>query len=203
MSRAKRKSGLVWMPLARRFREADPYGLLILEWRVPQRPSSSEMVQFGLLGPSPAADKFMTLAKQAGSLADPGAVYAMDRWFELLRDAVPKIPCAISITEDSRSVTWHLINVADASARLCALMDGSSAPAHELISRRKKMLDEYKARAGVTSDYQIITSRNAGIHRPQFYEWKNGTLPSDSVTTRNFENFLKSGIPPMPRKRRD
>jgi hypothetical protein len=71
------------------------------------------------------------------------------------------------------------------------------------ISRRANLLAEYKAATGNPSHKRIYESNKAGIHKPQFYEWLNGTLPSDSQTTKNLERFLSDRKPPVSRKPKD
>lgn len=68
------------------------------------------------------------------------------------------------------------------------------------IDRRKALLAEYKAATGDPSDYQIFHAENAGLHKPEFYRWRNGTLPSHSKTATKFERFLRDKKPPIPRK---
>jgi hypothetical protein len=65
--------------------------------------------------------------------------------------------------------------------------------------RRSKLLEEYKAAAGNPSNRQIYNARNSGIHKPEFYEWIAGRLPSTSETTKNFERFLREKKAPIPR----
>jgi len=68
-----------------------------------------------------------------------------------------------------------------------------------LAERRARMLETYKAKIGA-SNRKIYEARNSGIHKPQFYEWLNGTLPTGSATTKNFERFLREQKAPIPRK---
>jgi|SRR5579863_345046 len=63
------------------------------------------------------------------------------------------------------------------------------------IERRGALLAEYKAATGV-SDYRIYNAKNSGIHKPQFYQWKNGVLPRGSKTAVHFEQFLREKRPP-------
>jgi hypothetical protein len=71
------------------------------------------------------------------------------------------------------------------------------------IKRRSKLLEEYKEATGNIPDYQIYNAKNAGIHKPEFYDWKKGKLPRHSVTARKFEQFLREKKPPIPRKAKD
>lgn len=64
------------------------------------------------------------------------------------------------------------------------------------IERRRKLLDEYKAATGA-SHKQIYEAGNSNIHKPQFYEWRDGRLPASSVTTLNFERFLREKKRPV------
>jgi hypothetical protein len=70
------------------------------------------------------------------------------------------------------------------------------------IERRQKLLADYMAATGNPSRYRIYNARNSGIHKPQFYSWLVGNLPSDSATCINFERFLCEKKPPIPRKPR-
>jgi hypothetical protein len=70
------------------------------------------------------------------------------------------------------------------------------------ISRRSKLLADYKQATGDPPDYRIYTASNSRIHKPQFYDWINGKLPSRSQTAQNFERFLREKHPPIPRQRK-
>jgi hypothetical protein len=78
----------------------------------------------------------------------------------------------------------------------CAIID--LPPSTDLLTRQK-MLNEYKSATGNPSNRQIYNARNSGIHKPEFYEWLNGNLPSISETTKNFERFLREKKAPVPR----
>lgn len=65
------------------------------------------------------------------------------------------------------------------------------------VERRRQMLDEYKAATNTHSDRKIYLATNSGIHKPQFYEWRDGRLPATSATTINFERFLSDKKPPI------
>ncbi len=69
--------------------------------------------------------------------------------------------------------------------------------------RRIKLLAEYKKATGNTPDYRIYNAKNAGIHKPEFYDWKSGKLSRHSVTSQKFERFLREQKPPIPRKSKD
>ncbi len=71
------------------------------------------------------------------------------------------------------------------------------------IQRRANLLQNYKTATGIRANQQIYSARNSCIHKPQFYEWCNGALPVSSATAQNFERFLTSKKPPIPRKPRD
>jgi len=75
----------------------------------------------------------------------------------------------------------------------------TASEAGSLIERRKKFLDEYKAATGHPSSKQIYEASNSGIHKPEFYQWKNGNLPAESRVTKRFEVFLKAKKRPVPR----
>ena len=55
--------------------------------------------------------------------------------------------------------------------------DLSTGADHEKeIARRGQLLAEYKSAAGDPSNRRIYESRNSGIHKPEFYSWRNGEL---------------------------
>lgn len=66
--------------------------------------------------------------------------------------------------------------------------------------RREKLLNEYKTVAGNPSNRAIYIAKNSGINKPEFYAWLRGELPDSSLTTINFEKFLRSGKRPIPKK---
>lgn len=70
----------------------------------------------------------------------------------------------------------------------------------ELISRRRKLLADYKSATGTLSNYGIYNARNSGIYKPQFYGWLNGKLSSESATCEAFERFLREKKQPIPRR---
>jgi hypothetical protein len=74
-----------------------------------------------------------------------------------------------------------------------------NANTNEEIERRRALLNEYKAATKNPSNKRIYGARNSRIHKPEFYEWVNGTLPRDSATTANFERFLREKKPPIPK----
>jgi hypothetical protein len=76
----------------------------------------------------------------------------------------------------------------------------SPANREKEIERRQKLLADYKTATGDPPDYRIYNAKNSGIHKPQFYAWKKGTLSSRTTTARNFERFLYEKKPPIPRK---
>jgi hypothetical protein len=67
------------------------------------------------------------------------------------------------------------------------------------IERRALLLAEYKAATKTISNRQIYEARNSRIHKPEFYTWRNGTLPAHSATSINFERFLREKRPPQSR----
>jgi hypothetical protein len=68
------------------------------------------------------------------------------------------------------------------------------------VQRRAKLLEEYKAATNNTSNKRIYEAKNSGVHKPEFYRWINGELPSGSSTAMNFERFLQAKRPPIPRR---
>lgn len=75
---------------------------------------------------------------------------------------------------------------------------GSTEPAAE-IERRAKLLADYKAATGNPPNERIYKSANAGIHKPEFYQWRSGRLSAKSKVTKRFEAFLKAKRRPIPR----
>jgi hypothetical protein len=73
----------------------------------------------------------------------------------------------------------------------------SPDPIPALIMHRAQLLAEYKAATKTESDRKIYEAKNAGIHKPEFYKWRKGTLSADSETAKNFERFLRDKKPPM------
>ncbi len=65
-----------------------------------------------------------------------------------------------------------------------------------LVRQRKALLEAYQAKTGA-SLHKIYTRSNSGIHKPEFYKWRDGTLPNSSATTINFERFLRLQKPPI------
>jgi hypothetical protein len=66
--------------------------------------------------------------------------------------------------------------------------------------RRQRLLMSYKKATGNPSNKRIYEASNSGLHKPEFYSWRKGNLPSDSATCINFERFLNEKKPPIPRK---
>jgi hypothetical protein len=104
------------------------------------------------------------------------------------------------------AIQKHLPQLDDTPAGSGTRIPGSVPPpqsadaANEtLIDSRAKLLAEYKAATGNPSNYRIYNARNSRIHKPQFYQWRNGVLPRDSVTARHFEQFLRDKKPPTPK----
>jgi hypothetical protein len=68
-----------------------------------------------------------------------------------------------------------------------------------IVEHRNKLLEVYKSATGQPSSKQIYEASNSGIHKPEFYQWKQGKLPVESRITKRFEAFLKSKRRPIPR----
>lgn len=75
----------------------------------------------------------------------------------------------------------------------------SQPEAGGLVDHRKKLLEEYKSVTGQPSSKQIYEAYNSGIHKPEFYQWKQGKLSVESRVTKRFEAFLKAKKRPIPR----
>jgi hypothetical protein len=80
------------------------------------------------------------------------------------------------------------------------VMRSVSTSQDEEIERRRKLLSEYKTATKNSPNKRIYEAKNSGVHKPEFYQWVNGTLPADSATTITFERFLREKKPPIPRK---
>jgi hypothetical protein len=70
------------------------------------------------------------------------------------------------------------------------------------VTRRSRLLADYKEATGNPSNRKIYTAKNSGIHKPEFFDWVNGELLNTSQTCINFERFLREKKPPIPRKPR-
>jgi hypothetical protein len=70
------------------------------------------------------------------------------------------------------------------------------------VTRRKRLLVDYKEATNNPSNQKIYSAKNSGIHKPEFYDWVKGELPASSQTAINFERFLLEKKPPIPRKQR-
>ena len=74
-----------------------------------------------------------------------------------------------------------------------------------LVASRKAMLENYKRRFRDTetgkpySDERLYTARQHSMHKPQFYEWKHGTLLPSHPASVSFERFLTGNSHPIPR----
>ena len=111
------------------------------------------------------------------------------------------------------SVGWCTNNLCLASAECCLDLERRtfkprpevvepSESKHEikrLKSQRAALLSDYKAATRNPSNKRIYESKNACIHKPEFYKWLRGDLPSDSATTINFERFLREKKEPIPK----
>lgn len=71
--------------------------------------------------------------------------------------------------------------------------------AEGLVARREALLSEYKSSTGA-SHKKIYEAQNSGVHKPEFYSWRNGKLPASSKTAKTFEAFLRAKRRPVPRK---
>ena len=64
------------------------------------------------------------------------------------------------------------------------------------LQRRRELLSTFKQATGVKSNKHIYEHRKSSIHKPEFYKWLNGKLPSTSETAKNFERFLTQKVWP-------
>ena len=71
------------------------------------------------------------------------------------------------------------------------------------VERRRRLLREYMEATGAT-EHAIYSAagRDHSCHKPEFYRWKRGELPSDSETARSLERFLAAKQPPSPAARK-
>jgi hypothetical protein len=78
--------------------------------------------------------------------------------------------------------------------------DESIAVAGTEVSRREALLAEYKTATNGVSNKRIYEARNSGVHKPEFYGWLRGDLPTHATPTLNLERFLRAKKLPIPRK---
>ena len=135
---------------------------------------------------------------------------------ETIPEALVRTAIAQQYLIKPEEVTWQQIRIAVAdllrdypAITLIPTEQAPSQPTSESTSdtaekqeteRRAKLLAEYKVTTKTPSNKRLYEARNSGIHKPEFYEWLNGTLPTDSATTITFERFLREKKPPIPRK---
>ena len=105
-----------------------------------------------------------------------------------LENTFKQVPSWSNETKDSAAS-------AESLGGMSAAVDSSG----ELAVYRAHLLSDYKAATGQPSNKRIYQASNSTIHKPEFYEWVRGELPSASETTRNFERFLREKKPPIPR----
>jgi hypothetical protein len=58
-------------------------------------------------------------------------------------------------------------------------------------ARRQQLLAAYQAEMGPISDRAIYTARNHPVCKPEWVNWKNGTLPDNSASAESIERFLQ------------
>jgi hypothetical protein len=77
-----------------------------------------------------------------------------------------------------------------------------------LVASRKAMLDNYKNRLRDTetgkpySDERLYSAKQHSMHKPQFYEWKHGTLLPSHPASVSFQRFLTGNSHPVPRPKK-
>lgn len=96
--------------------------------------------------------------------------------------------------------TSALKDIVAVSGRTTEQNTSDLPPESPLAKQRRMLLEEYKNATGNPSNSRIYKARNSGIHKPEFYKWRDGILPSDSATAMSFERFLRERKPPIPRK---
>lgn len=112
----------------------------------------------------------------------------------------PLPPSAFAILPTDPPLVQMATKVASAAPQPPVMEAKSPAP-DSLIEQRRALIEAYIAKTGA-SLHKIYTASNSGIHKPEFYKWRDGTLPNSSSTTINFERFLRNQKPPIPRKSR-
>jgi hypothetical protein len=53
---------------------------------------------------------------------------------------------------------------------------------------------DYKTATGVSMNASIYKA--AKVHKPDFFKWRKGTMPRESITAKRLEEFLKAQRPP-------
>ena len=119
---------------------------------------------------------------------------AMDRHKDLLTDT---LMAHIKPLANSH-LTLPAVPTSQIEMQITSATEIVSAEAVER-SRRDQLLADYKSATSSPSNRRIYESRNAGIHKPEFYRWIKGTLPRQSETAQNFERFLREKKQPIPR----
>jgi hypothetical protein len=162
-----------------------------------------------------AVSVFDIEARHYTSLSD-----CSERWLELIESNTRKIALGLCRSKGLATVTKQEYDEIDSMLR--DALDGTlqrwqatlkeskpiktrKRPSLNLSdekARRGKLLTDYKAAAGQPSNRAIYTARNSGIHKPEFYDYVNGVLPSTSATFEKFEAFLRAKKPPIPRSPR-
>ena len=71
-----------------------------------------------------------------------------------------------------------------------------------LVQQRLQLLKEYLEATGATEHaiYGCAGPGTHSCHKPEFYKYKNGTLPSSSSMALSLERFLRNKIPPPTKK---
>lgn len=85
---------------------------------------------------------------------------------------------------------------------------GAPPTKNELITSRERLLEDYNQRIinpkknKPYTNYALYNARQHSMHKPQFYEWKNGTLADDNSATLSFERFLRGKDAPIARTKK-
>ncbi len=133
----------------------------------------------------------ITLACWSNFNVDPPA----EAWIETLRSTI-----AQHVGHPLRGRTQKSLEVPQGEApSVSPPITTRSSEVQEEIWRRAKLLSEYKTATGNPSNKKIYQAQNSGIHKPEFYRWRNGRLPTDSKTAKTFEAFLRAKKRPIPR----
>lgn len=184
------------------------------DWRFAGSASGSIRTHFQVLAAHGAG---------SGEIANDGTTDLVIAWLEALRRDGSGFLLGSRFTErntdggETIHQTGSIFDVCEASANLCRTLELRALQAEfkekhpaiasvptaipseldEEIERRRKLLADYKAATGVTSNRPIYEAENSAIHKPQFYQWLKGSLPRHSATAINFERFLREKKPPF------
>lgn len=137
--------------------------------------------------------------------------------YELLspkRYPTDRILSRVLTVHSGATVAWFTKAIQSSADRWkMKLIEATIQPAHgsgpdektELAKYRRELLADYKRRfkdenGKPVTEYALYMSKPHTMYKPQFFQWKKGTLPADNSASVSFERFLKGDKPPIPRK---